>query len=55
MNAKYETNHSTGISLLSTDSPTNSCHNSHYDFNDEILPIATQVFCQIALRYLNNP
>lgn len=34
---------------------TPSCHNSSYDFNDSILPIAAEVLCQIAIDYLHHP
>ncbi len=32
-----------------------SCHNSSYDFNDAILPIAAELLCQLAMDYLNRP
>ena len=31
---------------------TASCHNSGYDFNDAILPVAAELLCQIAIDYL---
>lgn len=33
---------------------TASCHNSSYDFNDAILPIAAELLCHIAIDYLNK-
>lgn len=32
-----------------------SCHNSSYDFNDAILPVAAELLCQLAIDYLNRP
>lgn len=31
-----------------------SCHNSQYDFNDEILPIATEILATLAINYLKK-
>ena len=32
---------------------TPSCHSDHYDFNDAVLIVATELLCQIAMDYLN--
>ncbi len=32
----------------------NEEHNSHYDFNDEILPIAVRMMCGVALGFLQD-
>ena len=31
-----------------------SCHSAHYDFNDKILPIAAELFCHVAIDFLNK-
>lgn len=31
-----------------------ACHNSKYDFNDAILPIACEMLCAVAIAYLNQ-